>query len=257
MIKKTLAILLFILIFNIYSYSEKKLHLAADVWLIGDKLDSGFNPPEELVLGIDINKDAFYRLSENEIIIKGGFFNSGFNLLNLESKNLFDKSGSSEYFLDLKVSEIIFRKSFEIEIQLNSQNSDTKNDYKAKYPERELLMYIEGKLMSSRKKLPPAKLSMKIDMPPQPRVHNPYYPIERSNPSLRSFSVIDAAKLFFGFVKKITKKRKKQRLDHIQRKKQITAIFHKRNSEGEVKEVKAVITLKEMEIEILQRVPYK
>ncbi len=112
-------------------------------------------------------------------------------------------------------------------------------------------MFIGDKLVTSSKKLSPSKLSFKVELPPMPENYDSLYDLKKSYPALNSFSILDAVGAAYGLLKKlITEKNKEKREILIQKHKQITRTFLRKNSEGVAKEVKAVITLKIKELKI-------
>jgi hypothetical protein len=252
MTKTIAALLLFFINFSFNLYAEEEFLIIADIGLINSKISNGLTPPSRLVIGIDIKKEAYYKLSYKKDIIRGGFFNKGLNIFNIEATDLFEKSGSYKYLLDLKVGALVLSKEIEINIQLDSFDDIKKTEDKIKNPEYEISLFIGDKLVtSSKKKLISSKLSYKVELPPMPDNYDAFYDLKRSDPALNSFSILDAVGAAYGLVKKlITEKNKKKREIPIQKHKQITRTFLRKNSEGVAKEVKAVITLKIKELKI-------
>jgi hypothetical protein len=252
MTKKIAVLLLFFINFSFNLYAEEEFLFIADIGLINSKISNGLTPPSRLVIGIDIKKEAYYKLSYKRDIIGGGFFNKGLNIFNIEATDLFEKSGSFKYILDLKVGTLVLSKEIEINIQLDSFDDIKKTEDKIKNPEYEISLFIGDKLVtSSKKKLISSKLSYKVELPPMPDNYDAFYDLKRSDPALNSFSILDAVGAALGLVKKlITEKNKKKREIPIQKHKQITRTFLRKNSEGVAKEVKAVITLKIKELKI-------
>ena len=252
MIKKIVALLLFFINFSFNLYAEEEFLIIADMGLINSKISNGLTPPARLVVGIDIKKEAYYKLSYKKDIIGGGLFNKGLNIFNIEATDLFEKSGSFKYILDLKVGALVLSKEIEINIQLDSFDDIKKTEDKIKNPEYEISLFIGDKLVtSSKKKLISSKLSYKVELPPMPENYDAFYDLKRSDPALNSFSILDAVGAAYGLVKKlITEKNKEKREIPIQKHRQITRTFLRKNSEGVAKEVKAVITLKIKELKI-------
>jgi hypothetical protein len=252
MTKTIAALLLFFINFSFNLYAEEEFLIIADMGLINSKISNGLTPPARLVVGIDIKKEAYYKLSYKKDIIGGGLFNKGLNIFNIEATDLFEKSGSFKYILDLKVGTLVLSKEIEINIQLDSFDDIKKTEDKIKNPEYEISLFIGDKLVtSSKKKLISSKLSYKVELPPMPDNYDAFYDLKRSDPALNSFSILDAVGAALGLVKKlITEKNKKKREIPIQKHKQITRTFLRKNSEGVAKEVKAVITLKIKELKI-------
>lgn len=245
MTKKISTLLIFILGFNLVIYAEREISLISDVALINSEIYSGPTPPVKILIAIDMRNSAFYKLSDKENVIKGGLFNQGLNIVSIEASNLFKKSGSHVYFLDLKVDDLIFRKEIEFDIQLESHIIVKRAKEERKNPEYKLSMFIGNELIVTSKKLSHKNLSSKIELPPLPENYSPFDPMDRADPALNSFSILSAVGLAYELIKKLMPaKAKEKRASSIQKQKQITTIFFRRGLEGVIKEIKAVITLK-------------
>ena len=101
MIKRIVLLSLFILCFSFPLLAQEELPLISDISLINSNIN-GPNPPAKLVIGVDMERDAYYKLSDRENTIKGGLFKRGINIISIEADDLFQKSGSHIYFLDFK-----------------------------------------------------------------------------------------------------------------------------------------------------------
>lgn len=246
-IKKIVFLVILILSFNLYSYDLEEFSLVTDIWLAEIGEDKMFTPPDRLVIGIDLTENAYYKLSDKENVIKGGLFRKGPNFIDIEANDLFKKSGTHIYSLDLKVGEFVLREKIEIDIQLDADDVDVQSKDKAENPEYELSMFIGGRLVLSSKKFLPKNLSFEIEKPPLPENYGPFYEVRGrdKNPMLNSFSIIDAVGAAYGLIKKmIDKKRTRKTEQPLKKYKQQTVTFIRRDSEGVSREIHAVVTLK-------------
>jgi hypothetical protein len=247
MIRKVSFLMAFIIGINLYSFGVDASSLVIEIGLIGEKTGKALAPPEKLVLGIEISAEAYYKLSDKENVIKGGFLRRGLNLVDIEAKGLFEESGTHVYFLDLKVGDIILIKQIEIDIHMDSSVVDSETPSQVRDPEYELSMFIGNQLIVSGKKVSFKGASFEIEMPPLPEGYGPFYEIEKEykNPMLNSFSIIGAAGAVYDLIRKAIRKGKRQKnVMSIQMHKQLTVTFLRRDSEGISREINARIELK-------------
>lgn len=246
-IKKIVFMVIFILSFNLYSYDLEEFSLVTDIWLAENSVDKLFTPPERLVIGIDLTENAYYKLSDKENVIKGGFFKKGPNFIDIDASDLFKISGTHVYSLDLKVGDLIHTEKIEIDIQLDSGDADAQTKDEAENPEYELSMFIGDRLVLSSKKFLPKDLSFEIEKPPLPENYGPFYEVRGrdKNPMLNSFSIIDAVGAAYGLIKKMIDKKRTRKIEQpLKKYRQQTVTFIRRDSEGVSREIHAVVTLK-------------
>ncbi len=168
-------------------------------------------------------------------------------MVDIDTRVLFEESGTHVYFLDFKVGELILKKEIEIDIHLDSPGVDSGTPSQVRDPEYELSMFVGNQLIVTGKKVPFKGASFEIEKPRLPEGYGPFYEIEKEykNPMLNSFSIIDAAGAVYDLIKKAIGKKKKQKNERsIQKHKQLTVTFLRRDSEGVSREVNALIELK-------------
>lgn len=239
--------LVFVVSLTLYSFGEDVSTVDIEIGLIGQETGKTIAPPEKLVLGIDISVEAYYKFSDKENVIEGGFLRRGLNIVDIEAKGLFEESGTHVYFLDLKVGDFIQKKEIEIDIHLDTPGIVSGTPGQARDSEYELSMFVGNQLIVTGKKVPFKGASFEIEKPPLPEGYGPFYEIEKEykNPMLNSFSILNAAGAIYDLVKKAIDKNKRQRVERpIQTHKQLTVTFLKRDSEGVSREVNARIELK-------------
>lgn len=223
---------------------KRKYPLITETALIDGKIYNSSIQPAKIVIGIDIKNGAYYKLSDRNNIIKGGLLKRGFNIISITADDLFKKSGSHIYFLDLKADDLFLKKEIEIDIKLDSHEQIKEPENKIENPEYKLFMFIGDELIISRKKLA-YSLPLKIEMPPWPKDYKPFGPADKTNPAFNSFSIFSAVGAIYQLIKGLKTKKSPEKLaSPIQKQKQITITFIRKNLEGVAKEVKAVITLK-------------
>ncbi|UCC39950.1 MAG: hypothetical protein JSV96_00350 [Candidatus Aminicenantes bacterium] len=248
MIRKVLFLLTFVLSLNFYSFGEEASTLDIDIGLIEGKTGKAIAPPKKLMIGIEIPVEAYYKLSDKENVIKGGFLRRGLNMVDIEARGLFEESGTHVYFLDLKVGDLIFKKEIEIDIHLDSRGwVDSGTPSQVGETGYELSMFVGNQLIVTGKKVPFRGASFEIEKPPLPEGYGPFYEIEKEfkNPMLNSFSVIDAAGVVFDLIKKAIGKKKRQKsVSPFKKYTHLTVTFLRRDSEGVSTEINARIELK-------------
>jgi hypothetical protein len=247
MIRKVSFLMAFVFSLSLYSFGQDLSVLIIEIGLIGEKTGKTLAPPEKLVLGIEIPVEAYYKLSDEENVIKGGLLRRGLNIVDVDATGLFEESGSHVYFLDLKVGDLILKKEIWIDIHLDSPGGDSGTQKQVRDPEYELSMFVGNRLIVTGKKVPFKGASFEIEKPRLPEGYGPFYEIEKEhkNPMLNSFSILDAAGAVYDLIKKAIGKKKRQKSERpIQMHKQLTVTFLKRDSEGVSREINARIELK-------------
>ncbi len=232
---------------SLYSVGEDISTVVIEIGLIGQKTGKTIAPPEKLVLGIDISVEAYYKFSDKENVIKGGLLRRGLNIVDFTAIGLFEESNTHVYFLDLKVGNIILKKEIEIDIHLDSPEGDSGIPSPVRDPEYELSMFVGDQLIVTGKKVPFKGAAFEIEKPRLPEGYGPFYEIEKEykSPMLNSFSIIDAAGVLYDLITKTLGKKKRQKSQRpIQKHKQLTITFLRRDSEGVSREINARIELK-------------
>jgi hypothetical protein len=219
--------------------------LLDDISLVGSSINEGVFPPARLVLAVDMERDAYYKLSDRENTIKGGLVKRGINAISIDADDLFDKSGSHIYFLELKASDLMLREEIEIDIQLSTEEKEKKADNEQEACEFKLSMFIGDELVISSTKITQKSVPLKFNLPPWPDTYKPDNPIDRINSPLNSVSILDALGVAYDLIKKmLSKKSEEKPASALPRQKQMTATFLRISSEGATQEVKALISLK-------------
>ena len=228
---------------------RRQYPLITEMGLIYGKDLNGPAPPDKLVIGIDLNNDVFYKLSDKSHVIKGGLLRNGFNSISIEADDLFNHSGSYVFFLDLKADDLLLRKEIEIDVAMNSSQKeiqvDAKREVERQSPEYKLYMFIDDELIVSSIKSLQKKLSALPNLPPLPENYDPFKPPNRQDPMLNSFSIFSAIGLISELIKGLKKdKNKREPPKPIQKRRQVTATFLKESTQGTAEKIKAVISFK-------------
>lgn len=244
MIKKILPFLLLLIVpFDLFA--ESQIPWIVDIALIETETYNKPTPPAEIPIAVEMEDEAYYKLSDKEKVIKGGLFHRGFNILYIGASGFFEKSDSHVYFLDLKKGNSFLRKEIEIDIKLEPQEKVIQPAEKVVNPEYQLSMFVGDELIITSKKVSPKKIPLKVDLLPWPEEYRPFGPVDTSEYSFNSFSIFSALGVLQGLLKNLGKGREKeQQVKSIQKRRQITTTFVRIDTEGKAREVEAVITLK-------------
>lgn len=237
------------LIFLLYLCSgvlaQKPSGVILEIGLIDSDGYRGLSPPSQLIVGLELNRDAFYKITQNDLTLKGGQFLKGFNSFSLETDNFFDRSGIHFYTLELKIENYIIRQEFEIAVEMEDQAPRPKKETPTEDKEYTVLMYIGDQLVASSKKLPPAEPSKKIELPPPPYQIDPYASAAEPDYNATGVPIFAAAAAIYQTIKDLTAKKDKDiRPQPIQKKSTIISTFLGNSPDGRVYKAKAVISLR-------------
>lgn len=126
-IKKIILLLCLFLSGFYNSADEPKEPLITNIWLVKSKTYSTLAVPAVLPIGININRRAYYKITDTrETIVKGGLLNKGSNIIELNAENFFKQSHSLHYILALKIADRVFKKKINIDVKLDSPTEKEK-----------------------------------------------------------------------------------------------------------------------------------
>ncbi len=173
--------------------------------------------PAAVEIGLELMNDAFYRLSLGPFILDGGYWRRGFHILAIPVRDLFDRSETVEFFLDLKAGDLIVRKPIRIGIDIARMAiaAPAPEPQPAPLPlpgtptitplEGELSLYVDGRLILRSRKIAakPPPLSFPLPGPSMPG-QKPYMPPPKNDPMASGVSIIDALALAYKAIKDLT-----------------------------------------------------
>ncbi len=230
---------------------QSKYPLVTEMGFIDRGDFQSLSAPDQLVIGLEMASDAYFKLSDENQVLKGGLFLKGYNSFSLETGGLFEEGGTRRYFLELKVDDFIVRREVEISAQSDSYLSVKKVESETKNYEYLISMYIGDELVAFSKKLSPAPPPLKIDVPLGKGVYQPFGPVKKDDPFMNSFSIQDAVAVIYQTIKELTKGKGKELSEPVRAKQQVTVNFKRRNSQGLEEEVKIFLTLKKGSVRFL------
>jgi hypothetical protein len=249
MSRKILILKAFLMILSLGLHSADNISLIRDISFIDLKNYTGRTPPSSLVLGINVEVDVFYKLSDSTGVLKGGLFKSGFNTVSIESRDLFLRSGTYTYSLEVKAGPVIQKKSFDIEIELDLPPQppvpEKKPEKKIEDKVYKLSLYVGDRLIATSQKAQEDRANLKLDLPPSHGSYQPFGPPERDDPMMHSVPIPVVIAEVYKLFKNVVKKRKERKLAAKARTvKKMTASFLRSNSDGVETEINAQILLR-------------
>jgi hypothetical protein len=217
-----------------------------EIGLIDSDNYRGTSPPAQLIVALELSQNAYYKLIQNGLTLKGGRFLKGFNSFSLESNTFFRGSGIHTYTLELKVEDRIIKQDFEIAVEMEDQAPPAKKDLPAEDKEYTVLMYIGDQLVASSKKLPTAEPSKKIEVPPPPYQINPYASAaEPDHNDVTGVPILATAMAIYQTIKSLTARKDEEVPPQpIQKKSVILSTFLRSSPDGQVYKAKATISLR-------------
>lgn len=241
MIKKTATFFIFGFILGLCA---DQVPVVNEIALVDSEIYNQSIPPRKVIIGVDMDNDAYYKLTYQKNIIKAGLLHRGLNLLYVEANNFFEESRTHVYFLSLKVGELVLEKEIKIDIHLDTPASAEKKEAKSKNIEYELSMFVGDELIISSKKTHYDKFELKLETPPMPKNYKPFDPNWRTDPFANSFSIMDAVAGIIDLIKKQkTEKSEEMLAKSTQKWQQIVTTFIRKDPDGLAREVKATITI--------------
>jgi hypothetical protein len=219
------------------------------------------SPPRELALGVDMGREAYFKVADDRGPLIGGRFHKGWNVLSLATPSL-EEAGTIVYTLDLKAGDVSIRKKIRLDVDLKEENvapavpSDqtpaagagaASNDA-AELRNRgyTLSLYLEDQLILSGTKFPTRTADFHINLPPPfPDGYKPWLPPNRQNPTLmNSASILDAVGVIANLIKSLLAKKKKEpAVVKIPKTKERSFAFLRYDKDGRAHEVRVRLTL--------------
>lgn len=242
-----LSISAFALLLGVLSLAptQGRLSLVSDIYLVDGDMYKKYVPPGEIILGVEMEADALYKLSAQDEILRGGMLRKGFNSLRISTKGYFEKSGSHVLVLEMKSNESLEKREITIDVRLMPVFMVQKRGKQRKKYEYSVSFFIGERLIYSTKKIPLSDITFKLDLPPSQGVYNPFGQIDGIYKPIQSVSILDAIAGIYSLVNTLSSdKDKKDREENIQRKKQIETTFVKSDTQGDIWQWRALILVK-------------
>ena len=227
--------------------------------------DPDASPPSRLIVGLDLVNSAYYKVSDRDGVLEGGFWQPGFHILRLPFTGGCEKSGSLEYNLDLKAGKLVIRKRITIEVDVQSMGpvlplaeSPGAPDVspRTKPISGEVSLYIDDELILTSKKIVsvPPPIKFKLPGPSAPGT-KPFMAPRKDIPQFNGVSILDAVGLLYKTIKDLGRKKKEAAVTPpVYRKAaQVAFTFSKPGSAGKALPFKALVSVKASNGTVLDR----
>jgi hypothetical protein len=193
--------------------------LVYDVNLLSYARTPATGLPASVDVGLELLNEAFYRISLGPYILEGGFWPKGFHILTIPLRDLFERSDTYEFVLDLKAGDLICRKPIRVRIDIADLASvplSPPRDVFSPPPstattpirEGEISVYIDNKLVLKSRKIAakPTPFTFPLGGPLM-RGQKPYLPPPKNDPMMSGVNVLDALALAYKAIKDLVAKK--------------------------------------------------
>lgn len=202
------------------------------------------NPPESVLLGIEMASDVYYKLTDGDNILKGGQFHRGFNSVTLQAKKLFREPGAFPYVLEFKAGDLVVRRELVIGVQMDLQGilgSPTGGPSNDKFI---LEMFFGQELLASSRKTVISTRDLGIEVPPPSGKYDPFGPGYQNDPKIpNSIPIMAIPAAILEVIKALKKKDEVEPVPPVELKADIVVPFQRTNARGDVIEVRARVSL--------------
>ncbi len=202
------------------------------------------NPPETILLGVEMASDVYYKLMDGQNVLKGGRFHRGFNAVALPAWKLLREPGAFPFILEFKAGDLIIRRELIIGVQMDFVGVIGKPSGGRKGEEFLLEMFFGEDLLASSRKTFPSAREMGIEAPPPSDRYDPFGPGYQNEPRIPGgvpIFAIPAA--IVEAIKSLKKKDEPEPVPPPKLKTDILVSFMRPNARGDDLEVRARISL--------------
>lgn len=219
--------------------------LITEIGLIKTPALDSPSPPSDLLVGLEVENDAFYKLTGPQGPLEGGLFKKGFNAVRLPAAGFWDTPGTHSYGLDLKAGDFVLHKEIAVDIGLKTAKAPKLVEAKTPDITYRLSLYYGDRLVTSSQKLAPLKPSLELGIKPTPgRKFEPFGP-KKEDPAMNQVSIFQALALAGELLKSLTSgKREGSPAQPLQTHTQVEVNFLKKSPEGQTVEVQAAVRLR-------------
>lgn len=202
------------------------------------------NPPETILLGIEMASDVYYKLTDGENILKGGQFHRGFNSVALQAKKLFREPAAFPYVLEFKAGDLIVRRELVVGVQMEYQGILGGPASAAKNDEFILEMFFGQELLASSRKTVISTKDLGIEVPPPSGKYDPFGPGYQNDPKIpNSIPIMAIPAAILEAIKALKKKDEVEPVPPVELKPDILYPFRRSNAGGSMVEVRARVSL--------------
>lgn len=202
------------------------------------------NPPETVLLGVEMASDVYYKLMDGENVLKGGQFRRGFNSVTLQAEKLFREPGAFPYVLEFKAGDLIIRRELVIGVQMDLEGIMANPAAAATKGEFVLEMFFGDELLASSHKTSVLIQEPSIKPPPPNNVYDPWGPGYQNDPKLpRGVPIMAIPAAIMEAINALKKKDEVEPVPPVKMTSDIVFPFTRPNAGGDFVEVKARVSL--------------
>jgi hypothetical protein len=194
--------------------------LVYDISLLSYPRSPATGLPASVDIGLELLNEAYFRVSLGPYILEGGYWPKGFHILTIPLSDLFTRSDTYDFILDLKAGNLICRKPIRVRIDIANMAAAPATapaDVFSPPPsmptkpiqEGEISVYIDGKLVLKSRKIAarPTPFTFPLGGPLM-QGQKPYLPPPTTNnPMMSGVNIVDALALAYKAIKDLVAKR--------------------------------------------------
>ncbi len=256
--KKVFGILLLCLTaFCAPLFGQEGSGLVLDLGLLGGPRISRSAPPTTLNLGVELTRDAPFKLIFKENVIDAGLMNRGFNVIPLDFTGFFQTSGTYLFILEFMTGRSVLRQELSLHVEVDQGRESGPDpaaqtvEPKVSYQKREysVSLYVDQRLVAVNRKKLVGKISLGLKLPPLPHNYDPSNPDAHRDPLANTVSILDALGLAVHMAVKLLKKPENSSpANPLRPLRQIQVEYLRRTPQGLEKPVSATLTLTVREV---------
>jgi hypothetical protein len=206
--------------------------------------------PDPLIIGIDMVKEVLFKLTaaESKSTVVAGILSQGKNTIALPTDELFRKSGSHTYVLQVKAGEIEQEKIFILDIRIESDSSGNfsemvEESVKVRNRIYEVSMFVDRKHIASIQKTNTLLYGILKDALEKraDRAYDPA-PLPNSRPPAVGIDPLALVSMVSKALKKRKERKKRENIRHIYVK-QLSGGFYRKDKDGKEKPLDMTIKI--------------
>jgi hypothetical protein len=197
---------------------KRSYPLVYDINLLSYSRAPATGLPDSVDVGFELLNEALYRVSLGPYILEGGQWPAGFHILTIPLSDLFDRSDTYEFVLDLKSGDLVIRKPIRVRIEIADMAGQAPPTRNALSPapglslkaiqEGEISVYVDNKLILRSRKIAPKPASFTFPLGgPSMRGQKPYLPPPKNDPMASGVNILDALALAYKAIKDLVAKK--------------------------------------------------
>lgn len=227
------------------AYDQEGFPLLSGIYLVDSGDYAKGLPPSEITVGFQVRSEALYKISSRGRVIKGGIFQKGFNSIDLEAGDFFDRTETHSFLLECKAGEAVIQKEIMINIRIFPLYIVQKRGEERKRHEFTLAFYLGDRMIYATKKFPARDISFTLELPPSTGQYNPFGLIDGAKKPVSGIPIMGAVSSLYQLAKSLSPRKKNEEGDRIiEKKQQIEMTFLKTDMLGDLWQWRALVSLK-------------